>query len=145
MQSIEKSGPLRHLTCLKYEAKHQLFKKFGSICCNFKNIIVSATNISQMTQCCMWGTNRPGIRRRLEENASAELITKIDQKMKEALIMKGLPVNENMKILSKIGYYGTQYAIKSFVVFECDPNNFDMPIFGKILKIVLCNKDIHLR
>ena len=63
---IENSGPLRNLACFKDEAMHQVFKKYGSICCNFRNIIKSMSNISQMTQCSIWGTNRKEIRKKIK-------------------------------------------------------------------------------
>lgn len=143
-ECIENSGPLRHLTCFKYEAKHQLFKKYGAICCNYKNVIVSMANISQMTQCSIWGTNRSEIRMKIEENASAEVTSEIDPKLKEALKMNGLSINDKIKIVSRISYYGVQYATDSFVAIKCDPDNLNMPVFGKIEKIVLSTNEVYL-
>lgn len=51
---IRHSGPLRQLNCLRFEAKHALFKKYGNICCNFKNLPKSMINVCQISQCTTW-------------------------------------------------------------------------------------------
>lgn len=56
-QCISFSGPLRWLNCLRFEAKHNVLKKYGSIVCNFKNITKTLSNYCQLSQCAVWGTN----------------------------------------------------------------------------------------
>ena len=45
---IEKFGPLRNLWCMRYEAKHQYFKKLMSNVRNFKNVSATLTSRHQL-------------------------------------------------------------------------------------------------
>lgn len=44
-------GPLVHLSCMRFEAKHQYFKKLSSVVCNYKNISKTLATRHQMRQC----------------------------------------------------------------------------------------------
>lgn len=50
-QLIALYGPLVHLSCMRFEAKHQYFKKLSSVVCNFKNITKTLATRHQMRQC----------------------------------------------------------------------------------------------
>lgn len=54
---MQKSGPLRSLACLLFEAKHGYFKKFGSICYNYQNIPKTMIKMNQISQTATWGMN----------------------------------------------------------------------------------------
>lgn len=44
-------GPLIHVSCLQFEAKHQYFKNIARTSCNFKNIAKTLARRHQMRQC----------------------------------------------------------------------------------------------
>ncbi|KAL2096068.1 hypothetical protein ACEWY4_008216 [Coilia grayii] len=44
-------GPVIHLSCLRFEAKHQYFKNIARTSCNFKNIAKTLAKRHQMRQC----------------------------------------------------------------------------------------------
>lgn len=46
-----KYGPLIHLSCIRFEGKHQYFKKVSTVVCNFKNITKSLARRHQLRQC----------------------------------------------------------------------------------------------
>ena len=48
---IKKFGPLKYLWCMRFEAKHQYFKKLASVSRNFKNIAKTLANRHQLKQC----------------------------------------------------------------------------------------------
>ena len=48
---IAQYGPLRYLWCMRFEAKHQYFKKLASACRNFKNIALTLSKRHQLRQC----------------------------------------------------------------------------------------------
>ena len=52
-------GPLRHLWCLRFEAKHQFFKRLACIVYNFKNISKTLAHRHQMQQC--WESTSLGL------------------------------------------------------------------------------------
>lgn len=47
-------GPIVHFWCMRYEAKHQMFKRHAQVCCNFKNIPKTMARVHQITQCTVW-------------------------------------------------------------------------------------------
>nr|XP_047145693.1 uncharacterized protein LOC124818698 [Hydra vulgaris] len=49
---IELFGPLRHLWCMRFEAKHNYFKCLSRVVSNFKNITYTLSKRHQMRQCC---------------------------------------------------------------------------------------------
>ena len=55
---MEKSGPLKDAACFMFEAEHLMFKRYRALCCNFKNITKSMSNICQMSQCSVQGTKK---------------------------------------------------------------------------------------
>lgn len=44
-------GPLVHLSCLRFEAKHQYFKRVATVLGNFKNITKTLARRHQFRQC----------------------------------------------------------------------------------------------
>ncbi len=46
-----KYGPFLHLSCIRFEGKHQYFKKLSTVVCNFKNITKSLAIRHQLRQC----------------------------------------------------------------------------------------------
>lgn len=46
-----KYGPLVNLSCMRFEAKHQYFKKVSTVVCNFKNITKTLARRHQLRQC----------------------------------------------------------------------------------------------
>ena len=48
---IAKYGPLKYLWCMRFEAKHQYFKKLSSVGRNFKNIAKTLAKRHQLRQC----------------------------------------------------------------------------------------------
>ncbi|XP_047126505.1 uncharacterized protein LOC124807880 [Hydra vulgaris] len=51
-RQIELFGPLRHLWCMRFEAKHNYFKCLSCVVSNFKNITYTLSKRHQMRQCC---------------------------------------------------------------------------------------------
>ena len=141
---IKKSGPLRQLACFKDEAKHLSSKKYGSICCNFKNITKSLSNISQMTQCSIWGTNKATVRRKIQSSIAEDDFQ--DDLQTTALFKEaGVPVKGLIATLNQVEVYGIHYEKNLFVAIDSGINNDkNMPIFGQITKIFINAEQVYL-
>ena len=50
-QLLKNFGPLQHLWCMRFEEKHQYFKRLLSVVCNFQNIAYTLAHHHQMRQC----------------------------------------------------------------------------------------------
>ena len=46
---VKENGPMRHLSCLKYELRNGFFKRLSHVVCNFKNISKTLTTRNQYT------------------------------------------------------------------------------------------------
>uniref|UniRef100_A0ABD2WJ19 Uncharacterized protein n=1 Tax=Trichogramma kaykai TaxID=54128 RepID=A0ABD2WJ19_9HYME len=103
---IKKSGPLRHLACFKYEAKHNLFIRYGNLCRNYRNLTKIMTTIGQISQSSLWGTNSPIIRTKLNYN-SYEEPTIEDENMMLKVIGPEL-IAKNLKIVENVNIYNSE-------------------------------------
>ncbi|KAL7297519.1 hypothetical protein TKK_0009880 [Trichogramma kaykai] len=139
---IKKNGPLRHLSCFKYEAKHSLFKKYGTLCSNYINISKTMMNIAQMAQCSVWGTDTPNIREKYRYSPNNGLSMK-----DKDIIQKNFEndVNiDNFKATNSIEIYGKMYKNGLFVVIDSGTSDAynDMPLFAKIHNIYICEENV---
>jgi hypothetical protein len=56
---IRRSGPLTKMNVIRYEAKHNFFKRLGHIICNYRNISFSLAKRHQISQAFAWSTRSP--------------------------------------------------------------------------------------
>lgn len=139
-ECLIKSGPLRSIVCLRYEAKHSIFKKYGSQCCNFKNLPFSMIRLSQISQCVTWGSN-DAPRKKIICSKGQTVLVKNCQGCKYLKVV-GIADNANIFETSKVEIYGVQYrsgwhvAVKSGR--ETESGN---PVFATIMKIYICESD----
>ena len=138
---IQKSGPLRPLACFKDEAKHAMFKKYGGICCSFKNITKTMMNVSQMSQ---WGTKRTTIRKKIRSTV-AEKNLEEDQETMFIFRQAGLHPKGVIRSMRKVQVYDIEYELNLFVAtgsgFYSTQN---MPTFGKFERIFLHEDQVYL-
>lgn len=143
-ECILRNGPLSHLTCFRYEAKHQLFIKYGNICNNFKNITKTMTNISQLSQCSIWGTSKTPIRNKLLFFSPAEVFVK-NTTCKNCFINLGFSEDAILKKINHIQIYSASYAVDEFVVIQSEAmSDTNMPDFAKISEIFVIDENVYL-
>ncbi|KAL7291628.1 hypothetical protein TKK_0014666 [Trichogramma kaykai] len=138
---IKKSGPLSLLSCFKYEAKHNMFIKYGNLSNNYKNLPKTMITIAQISQSSVWGKREGTIREKFNFT-SYEESTDIYTNMLRKLINKEL-ITENIKVLNSIHIYSKMYQTGLFIVLKKDTeDNGNMPLFGKIQKIIMYDDDV---
>lgn len=142
-QCIQKSGPLRPLSCLLYEAKHSFYKRQGSVCCNYKNIAKTLINMSQICQTAVWGMDdevRPKF-----QCSKTKTVTVENTLSKDHLIAKGLNNATLLLKTKKVEVYNMDYREDSIVAIDSGiATDEGMPIFGKVKEIIIYNNDIFL-
>lgn len=106
---IEKRGPSIHLACFKYEARHQAFVRYGKLCCNFKNIIKSISNISQITQCSIWGTGGTEIRKRIQIAFAEDVDYEKDPEIMKIFMQNSIKLVGYLRRVNKLQICGVQY------------------------------------
>lgn len=140
-----KVGPLRSLWCMRFEAKHHLFKKYGAVCCNFKNLPLSMARIGQICQCAIWSAGKV----QEKEVILNKSITTSVQYASSRNELKDAGFTDHYHIITskKAELYGTEYRNGLFVVMfngKIEPHISDFPSFGKIEEIIVINNTLYL-
>ena len=134
VSAIAKMGPMCHLSTFKYEAQHQLFKKLGAICCNYKYIESSLCNFGQINETFIWGSGKNPIRKRLTLPARSEA-EELDEEIVRLFLQKDILPCEVTKY-DWIQIYSTKFYENSIVAYESGRENMkNMPLFGEILRM----------
>lgn len=140
-ECIEKSGPLRLLWCMRFEGYHNLFKRYASICCNFKNIPKTMARISQIKQCAIWGTGEEMFREKLLCN-SGNCGNVENTPCKADFLSVGFEELDDVFTTSKITVHGSEYRAGLFVAIDKN-RNVDLPVFGKIHEIYVIRDNVY--
>ncbi|KAJ8678856.1 hypothetical protein QAD02_014643 [Eretmocerus hayati] len=140
-ECIEKCGPLRPLCCLIFEMKHAPFKKYATICCNFKNIPKTLMKMNQINQSAIWGTNEPP-REKVEGKAGDTV--RVRATLGKDLLVSQLGYSESHAVrkCDNIRVYGIQYTLNLMVAIRGPSSDDDCPLFGKIKEIVVNEYDL---
>ncbi|KAL1274383.1 hypothetical protein QQF64_027197 [Cirrhinus molitorella] len=135
-QLILKFGPLRQLWCIRFEGKHQYFKRLAHSTCNFKNISYILAKRHQLRKC--WELTSLDC---LQQNIYTEgewaipfrALPREIQKLErsEAEDIQG---EERVGVFSSLKTNNVKYCLgDNFVI---DVVEKDIPIFIKIVKIL---------
>ncbi|KYQ46978.1 hypothetical protein ALC60_00120 [Trachymyrmex zeteki] len=141
---IRQSGSLRHVWCMRFEAKHNMFKKHGRVCCNYKNLPKTMIRLCQISQCCKWGMGK-NIRPKLCcTNGAKKLVTLTLSKLE--LIKMGFDDHDEVFCCKNVQFEGILYRIGLSIVLKSGFNTkCNLPNFGKIEEIVILeNEEIFL-
>ncbi|GBM09162.1 hypothetical protein AVEN_176850-1 [Araneus ventricosus] len=132
-----KFGPLVRMWCMRYEAKHNFFKRRANINCNFKNIAKSLANAHQLAHCAAW--NLEGGLNKTIKFTSEEQVP-IASCLSQALLLElGYSINDIVKVARTAVYCGTEYRCNIFICHKYDSNNY--PTFAKITELLILNDE----
>lgn len=135
-ECIKRSGPLRWMSCFRFEAKHSILKKRGSVCCNYKNIPKTMINHCQISQCAIWGSGtKPREKIKYTKSETVKIVYTLSKiKLNEI----GLRDEDNVIKVDKIEVYGIEYRVGLFVAIGGGKENKNGdPEFGCIKEILL--------
>lgn len=132
---IRMSGPLYHMSCMKYELKHNFSKRFAHIICNFKNISKSVANKLQLFQCNSWSADPNGLHAEFEFKGGDSM--RVSDLPAAPLIEQRLGLRQDSEIFvpREVEINGTSYRSKLYVVTGVDESSD--PIFGIISNILV--------
>lgn len=135
---IEMFGPPIRYSYMRFEALHKVFKRFTSVA-NFNNICLSlstryAKYIAQEQQTLL----------KTKEDGPAQPISEADTQIYTASYPQFNFSNCRLYSLNWIKSYGSKYiAGKCFLAMDANCENH-LPIFGKLEKIIRCEKTLLL-
>lgn len=138
---IQANGPLRPLWCMRFEAKHQYFKKLAAKLHNFKNIAKSFASRHQMKQC--WELSSVDILKQEPSSVGGNPVQygKLTRDLQNAIqtsIIGSSYIDENETVwqLTSCTHDHVQYRAGNILVLDI-VHSEDIPVF---LKITHCIK-----
>ena len=146
-QCLRMSGPMVHLWCMRFEAKHNFFKRLSHIVCNFLNICKTMAWRHQLAQCSHWSND--GEWQVEKGNSVGPGVTEIVQNLFFSdVVVEHLKLQycDEVFVANSVHFRGCHYKTGLFIVVTSSKNSANgCPEFGKILKfIVLDSSDIHI-
>ena len=117
------------MSCMKYEANHNFFKKNAHGICNFKSIRKSLAFKNHLTHCCYFAKLR-------EYSYVFEVVNGVFEEIQRFCSFHNLQekINSNTMFIAKfIRVNHVLYKPKYFI--WCSEQN-DLPKFGKISRII---------
>jgi len=142
-RSILRFGPLRHLWCMRFEAKHQYFKRVANIVHNFRNISYTPAHRHQLRQS-------------FEFSGKNILLVSAEGERIQTIQFSKLTTDIQCLLAAKFG--STASSLKDSVVLSCSQLTNDcitfklkdffvidtveeehIPVFFKVAQILNCN------
>lgn len=130
---MQELGPMSRMSCMRYEAKHNFFKKHAHTICNFKNICKSLAFKNQLNFCCHFAKSR-------EYSNSIEVGNGIFQETHHFPFSHILQekINSQFVFVAKsVKVNHVLYKPKYFIWYS---EENDLPKFGRIMRIVVENE-----
>lgn len=140
-ECIKMSGPMRNIWCMRFEGKHNVFKKHANVCGNFKNLPKTMARLCQISQSSYWGLdNQLPLKLKCEKGSNKFVKETLCRKN---LLELGFSDSDTVFVADKIILFGTAYYINFFIAIENDfVSGFD-PVFAKIVEIVILHDEVH--
>lgn len=130
--SIRKIGPLLYVWCMRFEAKHKLFKHYFK---NFKNITKSLAKRHQMAIAYHWES----FTLKQKEYGPIKSFSLEDENVVNSEMLEML--SKDVFSTSWVKVDGVEYKAGLVV---CNSMEEDMPVFCKVLDVLLVEDDIFL-
>ena len=141
---IEKFGPMSYMSCMRYEAKHFVFKKYAQMLCNFKNICKSLATKHQIQQClnfafCPTFSSKPSI--------SEGSFEKLEDLHFHIVVQQALGLDLSCEVFLPRHATVNNTVYKSKLCVSLSPlmeNEGDLQMFGQILKLMMHENKLYL-
>ena len=133
-------GPLIHVWCMRYEAKHEYFGRLADCIRNYKNICKSLAKRHQLMHTYNLLAKKPLDTREVGPGRETEIVALKDDCIHR--VMDKLQVNEFSTQVYEANWItlcGTKYQPSLFVCHDFD----EFPIFGKIVHILVHKDNVY--
>lgn len=135
---ISDFGPLKSLWCMRFEGKHQYFKRLARNTCNFRNLCNTLSKRHQLRQCWELTSLDALPQQTYTEGERSVPFRSFPCDLKEGIRNKSrtkdIPSEETLAVVNSLLTNNTKYKIgDSFVI---DVAEDGIPVFMKVSKIV---------
>ncbi|XP_041960308.1 uncharacterized protein LOC121718930 [Alosa sapidissima] len=131
-------GPLKPLWCMRFEGKHQYFKRLSRNTCNYKNLCYTLSKRHQLRQC--WELQSLDVLHQSNYTEGERLVPfrALSLDIQEGVSRKSgivdIPSEEKLSVVSSLLTNNIKYTVDdNFII---DSVEEDIPVFVKIAKIV---------
>lgn len=139
-EACRKLGPLRQYWTIRFEAKHNFFKRISHVICNFKNIQKSLAFKHQIQLCHRFLTTASLCNDRCEVGpGTSVLLSSLEDSEDIAQSLGGYPVYDDVFIGKWAKKYGTIYRPGMMVTIGKTEELEST--FGKIIYVLLIDND----
>jgi len=132
------NGPLLRMWVIRYEAKHNYFKRLAHIVCNFKNICKTLAHRNQTHQCFVWFKSPP-FKTALHVGPGYETLIGSQPELK---FERDISLYSEAFCAEWIVVHGTKYKPGLTLILDCDEDHSE-PQFGYVNKIFVINDRVH--
>ena len=140
---IRKLGPLRHLWCMRFEGKHQYFKRIAHQLCNFRNVAYSLAKRHQLRLCWEYMSTDFLQREPAAENATPKSFSSYTRDVQQALLDFVLDISEDSTISEEeiilscktLRLNTVKYSEKDCFIVDISHTE-EVPVFFKIIAIL---------
>lgn len=138
---IRKLGPLRHLWCMRFEGKHQYFKRLANQLSNFRNVAFSLAKRHQLRSCWELLSEDFLERDAIQENVSTKQFFELQQRVQNAILhytdmgQDSIEENEMITTCKTLRFNAVHYSVDDSFVIDL-VHAEDIPVFFKIREIV---------
>ncbi|KAJ8017513.1 hypothetical protein HOLleu_45025 [Holothuria leucospilota] len=142
-EAAHQIGPLVNYWAMRYEAKHNFFRRLSHIVCNFKNITKTMAPRHQMYLCY-----QPLSKQSFKEASfeigpgSCTLLRSLPDCHVLSNLLKTYPLYGDVFVAKWVTVYGTKYRKGMMVAF--DRNDDQYPVYGEIRDILIVRGLVHL-
>jgi hypothetical protein len=132
---IRRSGPLLRMMVMRFEAKHNFFKRLSSIICNFQNITLSLARRHQMAHCFKW-SSLPPLKGSIEIGSGKNL-SLCDFQYRHLIPLTAGSVD--IFVASRVSAYGQEYKPGDTLLWKLEK---ELPVFVYVTKIVVWSEKV---
>ena len=134
---VKENGPLRHLSCMKYELRNGFFKRLSHVVCNFKNISKTLTMRNQYTSLAH-AVNNKNIRDEFDCSFKVKktVLQSLDFSDLVSRAME-IPLHTIVDISDQIYRFGQRYSVGNIVIISKESFEYQ---FG-IISLIVCNEE----
>ncbi|KAJ1519216.1 hypothetical protein ONE63_011178 [Megalurothrips usitatus] len=136
-EEIRDHGNLVRFWCARYEARHQIFSRYGSVCCNFINIVKSMAQMHQLSS--LSGLLKTSFRAEDIELQDPLKMPLMSSDHSEILIASGVDPTSIVQAVQAVAIAGETYRSGLFVVI-----NASAPNFALIQNLYFINDKVYL-
>jgi len=134
---IRRSGPLLRMMVMRFEAKHNFFKRLSAIICNFQNITLSLARRHQMAHCFKWNS-LPPLKGSIEVG-SGKMPSLCDFQYRHLIPLTAGGVD--IFLASRVSAFGQEYKPGDTLLWKLEK---EMPVFVCVKQIVVWSENIWL-